>query len=231
MLHDAAAMMEDGFLGVVMLDTRFPRPLGDVGHPGTFERAGIPTRHLVVEGATPTRVVLDQGRAVAVNDFVAAVQSLAAQGARLITTSCGFLARHHDALAACVSVPVLSSSLLLCRYLAHVGIVTIDAESLGHPELSGAQVPEGSPIQGVAAQSEFAQRILGNDDQLDMEQAQRDVVAAAQTLVQRAPWVQNVVLECTNMPPYREAVRAAVGRPVHDLETLVLSTWQLLQAR
>ena len=37
-----------GFLGVVMLDTRFPRPPGDVGHPDAF---GVPVRRHVVRGA------------------------------------------------------------------------------------------------------------------------------------------------------------------------------------
>lgn len=222
--------MKGGFLGVVMLDTKFPRPVGDIGNRATFERAGIPVRYMVVKGATPTRVVLDQGRETPIDDFAAAVQSLASQGASLITTSCGFLARHQDALAACVGVPVLSSSLLQCRQLEQAGIITIEAGSLGQPELRGARVPEGTPIQGVAPHSEFAQRILRNDDQLDVEQAQRDVVAAARSLIQRAPRVRHVVLECTNMPPYRDAVQHAVGRPVHDLETLVLNTWHSMQA-
>ena len=43
-----------GFLGVVMLDTRFPRPPGDVGHPDTFD---VATRRYVVRGAWPAKVV------------------------------------------------------------------------------------------------------------------------------------------------------------------------------
>ena len=46
-----------GFLGVLMLDTRFPRPPGDVGNPQTYARAGIPVRFLTVEGASPRRIV------------------------------------------------------------------------------------------------------------------------------------------------------------------------------
>ncbi|CAA9432754.1 MAG: hypothetical protein AVDCRST_MAG51-2747, partial [uncultured Ramlibacter sp.] len=37
-----------------MLDTRFPRLAGDIGHPQSFGRA---VRHAVVEGAWPDRVV------------------------------------------------------------------------------------------------------------------------------------------------------------------------------
>ena len=43
-----------GFLGVLMLDTRFPRVPGDVGNPASF---AIPVKHRVVAGASPQRVV------------------------------------------------------------------------------------------------------------------------------------------------------------------------------
>ena len=37
-------------LGILMLDTRFPRIPGDVGNPATWD---FPVRYRVVEGATP----------------------------------------------------------------------------------------------------------------------------------------------------------------------------------
>ena len=43
-------MHTPGFLGVLMLDTRFPRPPGDVGNAQTYERAGIPVRFVTVQG-------------------------------------------------------------------------------------------------------------------------------------------------------------------------------------
>jgi hypothetical protein len=38
------------FLGVLMLETRFPRVLGDIGNPASF---AIPVRHCIVAGASP----------------------------------------------------------------------------------------------------------------------------------------------------------------------------------
>jgi hypothetical protein len=54
------------------------------------------------------------------------------------------------------------------------------------------------------------------------------VVAAALELVRRHPGVTEIVLECTNMPPYRDAVARATGRAVHDIETLLLAEWAAL---
>jgi hypothetical protein len=212
------------FLGILLLDTRFPRPLGDVGNPHSFSAAGIPTRHWTVRGASPERVVT-QADASLLPDFVAGAQALAADGAVLIGTSCGFLVAHQAALHAAVGVPVLTSSLLLARQVPKPGIVTIDAVALTEAVLTAGGVPSSCPVQGVAPDSEFCRRILGDHSQLDTAQAQLDVVHAALRLVHRHPDVQTIVLECTNMPPYRSAVERATGRRVVDAQTMLIDAW------
>ncbi len=82
-----------GFLGVLMLDTRFPRPPGDVGNPETYARAGIPVHFFTVEGASPKRIV-EEADPRLIQPFVDAAVRLVAQGASMITTSCGFLAAY-----------------------------------------------------------------------------------------------------------------------------------------
>jgi hypothetical protein len=225
--RDAAA---GGFLGILMLDTRFPRPLGDVGHPGTFERAGIPVRFVTVHGASPERIVKEADPAL-LQPFIDAAVGLARDGAALLSTSCGFLAAYQAALASAVAVPVVSSSLLQAARFPKPGIVTIDAAALGPAVLRGAGVPAGTPVQGVAPGCEFQRRILSNDATLDLQQAEQDVVSASLRLVQAHPAVTDIVLECTNMPPYRQAVARATGRAVHDIETLLIGEWAALMGR
>lgn len=214
-----------GFLGVVMLDTRFPRLPGDIGHPDAF---GVPVRQRVVRGAGPGKIVQTAAglRAAGVAPaFVQAVQALASEGALAITTSCGFLVLLQQELQAAATVPVVTSSLLqlpgLLAQQRKVGVLTISAAALGADHLLAAGVPQGRLqdvlVQGVDPASEFAAAILGNRETMDVEKAQRDVVAAALALKQREPSLQAVVLECTNLPPYREAVEAATG----------LKTWAL----
>ncbi|MFW5329042.1 aspartate/glutamate racemase family protein [Hydrogenophaga sp. ZJX-1] len=214
----------EGCLGVIMLDTRFPRPPGDIGSPVTWERAGIPVRFVTVPGASARRVVQAQDPAL-LEPFVAATRSLARQGARLITTSCGFLAGWQAELQAAVDVPVITSSLLQCARLPSPGIVTFDAASLQAGLLQRAGVPAGTPAEGLRPGCELQSRILADDTSLDLRQASDDVVEAAMRLVARHPEVQHLVLECTNMPPYRAAVAQATGRPVHDLESWLQEIW------
>jgi len=208
-----------GFLGVLMLDTRFPRPPGDIGHPQSF---GVPVRQLVVQGAWPARIVAS---AAALRDsglaetFCGHARELERQGARAITTSCGFLVLLQRELQDAVTVPVVTSSLLqlpgLLELDEQVGVLTISAEHLGREHLSAAGVAAARQgdvlVQGVDPEGEFARAILGNRGEMDLARAQADVVSAALALKKRAPHLRSVVLECTNMPPYAQAVHEATG--------------------
>lgn len=226
---DPTTAAPPGFLGLLMLDTRFPRPPGDVGNPQTYARAGIPARFVTVRGASPRKIVQEADPAF-LQPFIDAAVGLARDGAALISTSCGFLARYQDALQAAVPVPVVTSSLLQCRGLARVGIVTFDAASLERAVLDAAGVPANAVVEGLAPGCEMQARILENAIDMDLREVERNVVAAAERLARRAPGLSDIVLECTNMPPYREAVARATGLPVHDIETLLLRTWRALAA-
>lgn len=216
----------DGFLGVVMLDTKFPRPEGDIGHPSAF---GVPTRRCVITGAWPEKIVqsgasLRKGRLVA--PILQLVRRLEQDGAKAITTSCGFLVLLQKEMQAQVKIPVITSSLLqlpgLLAQHARVGVLTISSSKLGVEHLRAAGVPRERMtdvvVQGVDATSEFATAILGNRPEMDSEKAAADVLAAALALKQREPSLTCVVLECTNMPPYRAAIEAATG----------MKTWALV---
>lgn len=207
------------FLGIVMLDTQFPRPLGDIGHLNTFD---VPVHQEIVRSVWPDKVVLSAAslrQARIVPAFQGVVRNLDRRGARAITTSCGFLVLLQKELQLVTKVPVVTSSLLLLPKLLQtqqrVGVLTISARYLGAEHLRSAGVPKDRlqdvVVQGVAPNSEFATCILGNQQQMDVAQAERDVVAAAVALQTRAPDLQTLVLECTNMPPYIAALEAATG--------------------
>lgn len=200
-----------------MLDTRFPRPLGDIGHPHSF---GCVTRHQVVRGAWPNEIVsspaLLHAQAPA---FEHAVRALVNQGVCAITTSCGFLVLLQQQLQAVSAVPVRSSSLLqlpgLLGQAQQVGVLTISAQALTPAHLRAAGVPPARLVdvlvQGLSTQTHFVQAILGNATALDLARAEAEVVEAALTLQRRAPHLQTLVLECTNLPPYAAAIEAATG--------------------
>jgi hypothetical protein len=205
------------WLGILMLQTRFPRPPGDVGHPASWR---MPVRYRTVAGASPQRVVREADPSL-LAPFIDAARALQAEGASAITTSCGFLVRHQDALQAALDVPVWTSSLLALPTLSRPGVITVDAQSLA--------LNDGTPVEGLAPGCALQRMLLDDLPSLDARAAQADTVAAATRLVQRHADIESLVLECTNLPPYAAAVQRATGRPVHHLMTFVHERWEPLQ--
>jgi hypothetical protein len=211
-------------LGILMLDTRFPRPPGDVGNVASWS---MPVRYRVVAGASPQRVVRE-GDPALLGPFIEAARALAAEGVTAITTSCGFLVRWQRELAAAVPVPLWSSALLALPAIARPGIVTVDAASLGALELAASGGAPTTPIEGLAPGCPLQRTLLQDLPELDLAAAEADTVAAAQRLLARHPEVDSLVFECTNLPPYAAAVQRTTGRPVHHLMTLVHERWKAL---
>ena len=206
-------------LGLLMLQTRFPRPLGDVGHPQTF---AFPVRQCVVQGATPERVV--RGRdPTALQPFVEAARALVAQGCDAIGTSCGFLALWQRELQAALPVPVWTSSLLQLADMPgrQCGVITIEAASLTAAHLQAVGADPATPVEGITPGSALHRTLLQDLPQLDEADAQAQVLAAAARLCARHPHIDTLVLECTNLPPYAQALRLATGLTVLDVTTLL----------
>ena len=204
-------------LGILMLQTRFPRPLGDIGHAGSFR---FPVRYAVVPGATPSAVVHGQDAAL-LAPFIEAGLALVAQGATAISTSCGFLARWQRELQAALPVPVWSSSLMKLAELRgqglSCGVITIDAAALMPGHFDAVAADPSTPVEGITPGSPLQRTLLLDLPQLDAADAQAQVLAAAARLLQREPQLDALLLECTNLPPYATALRAATGLPVHDI--------------
>ena len=95
-------------VGILMLDTRFPRIPGDMGNAATWP---FPVLYKVVPGASPRRVVHDKAAGL-LDSFLDAAEELVRLGADGITTTCGFLSLFQREIAAHVGVPVATSSLM-----------------------------------------------------------------------------------------------------------------------
>ena len=211
-------------VGILMLEARFPRVHGDMGHAGTWP---FPVHYRVVRGASPERVV--RGKATGLLDlFIDAARDLVAHGADGITTNCGFLSLYQAELATALDCPVATSSLMQINLVnatlppgKRAGILTISASTLTTEHLENAGVPCDTPIATTEGRREFTRAILGDELELDVAAARQDNVDAAVELRDAHPNVGAIVLECTNMTPYAADIRAATGLPTYSMVSFV----------
>ncbi len=211
-------------VGILMLEARFPRIPGDMGNATSWD---FPVHYKIVRGASPDRVVR-QGATGLLDDFIDAARELVADGVDGITTNCGFLSVFQRDIAAAVGVPVATSSLMQVSMVnallppgKRAGILTISGSTLTPAHLAAANAPMDTPIGTTEGGREFTRAILGNEMELDVAAAQADNVEAALALSADNPDLGAIVLECTNMVPYANAIRTATGLPVFSIHNFV----------
>jgi len=211
-------------VGILMLDACFPRIPGDIGNALTWS---FPVHYRVVRGATPDKVVRHRG-AGTLERFIDAAKDLVDSGADGITTNCGFLALMQKELAAAVSVPVATSSLMQVPWVQSLlppgkrtGIITISKASLGEDHLRAAGIPLDTPVVGTDDGRIFTAAILDSHTEIDFEDCRQDVVDSANTLVNQHNDLGAIVLECTNMVPYAADIRKATNLPVFSIYSFI----------
>ena len=210
-------------VGILMLDTRFPRIPGDMCNALTWP---FPVLFKVVRGATAAGVA-ERSRGMR-EDFMAAGQELVAEGADGITTNVGYLSLFQDELAERCGVPVAASSLMQIPFVERLlppgrraGVVTVSTVTLDADHLEAAGARPDTPVAGTENGREFHRFIRENDTEMNVAAAEQDLLDAGRDLVGRHPEVGAVVLECTNMVPYARALSEDLRLPVYSIYSFI----------
>ncbi len=214
------------FLGILMLDTRFERPIGDAGNPASYP---FPAHLAVVEGAGSLDIVKDgKPSDTLTKAFIKTAQRLEAEGATALTSTCGFLITIQDEIARSVSIPVLLSALGFYSHVrqlhpeGQIGILTASKAALGNAPLTAAGINEDEVvIEGLERCEAFAKVILRPKSEQSGSIAQSDIelalITKAHHMMVNHPDIEAFLLECGNLPPYQDALRQATGLPVYSL--------------
>ncbi len=220
-------------IGVIMLKTAFPRPCGDIGNAETFGGQGL---FETVEAATIARVIDGDPRGSnLIQGFLVARDRLVARGAGLVTTSCGVLALHQERLQQGCPVPVVASSLFQLPVRdaefgpqGQIGVMCMDSCSIGPAHLLATGARADTPLIGLEDGLEIYPVLRRNraDVPLDPARAEADVISAGRRMVEMHPNIAAIVLECTNLPPYRAALSHSLGLPVYDILTWIDEVWR-----
>ncbi len=211
-------------VGILMLDTKWPRPPGDTGNARTWP---FPVIYKVIPGASARVVIHEQGKGLG-QAFLDGAAELVKEGADGITTTGGFLAIFQDQLAAHVKVPVASSSLLQIPLVQRllppgkrVGVLSVHGDRITPEHWQACGAPLDTPVIGTEGGREFTRVLLQDEMEMDYALAEQDILEAGEKLLKKHPEVGALVLECHNLAPYSRALNDLLRIPIYDVYTFV----------
>jgi Asp/Glu/hydantoin racemase len=220
-------------IGVLMLDTSFPRPPGDIGNARSYD---FPVRYKTVRGAVQSKIMGHAPDAALIEPFIAAARELERDGVGAITTSCGFLTPFQKQLAAAVNIPVFVSALIQAPLIhamlppgRKIGVFTERAQFITESHFQGVgwssrDIPVH--VKGMKPDAVFPQVYIGNANELDTDILTAEMVEMARAFMAECPEAGAILFECTNMCPFSHAVREATDLPVFDINTMINWFWR-----
>ncbi|KAK1534862.1 uncharacterized protein CCOS01_03614 [Colletotrichum costaricense] len=216
-------------LGFIAIEVDIHRPPGDPYNERTWP---FPLIREMAEGSKVSQVVTSSSYdSTFIDRFVDAGLRLAARGCVGIITSCGFLALAQSELTARLPIPIATSSLAQLPSILpllppdkSVGVLTYDESRLGSQHLASfvpAQALSKIVIRGVPPDGHL-RGTIGRGAPYVHADIEAELVGVAKSFVASRPDIRILVLECTNMPPFSEAIfRALDGKiPVYDVYTM-----------
>ncbi|BHH86162.1 aspartate/glutamate racemase family protein [Desulforhopalus sp. 52FAK] len=224
-------ILKGGFLhydtpiGVLCLESMFPKPRGHVRNPRTYD---FPTICSVVKGVDIPKLLFDPQPEL-LQPFIDAAQQLERDGVAAITGSCGFLARFQTELAEAVDIPIFVSSLVQLPFLrlihgtsAQIGILTASAKALTVDHFNNAASDINDyVIGGMEGYPEFWETIIeGKRNDFDMVKLEEEICHSADELVSNNN-LDALLLECTDLSAFAHQIQKTTQVPVYDINSLV----------
>lgn len=215
-------------IGIMMLDTSFPRMRGDIGNAWTFP---FPVRYKIVRDVFRGSTLPRDADEVLLNALRDAARELERDGCKAITTSCGFLAGFQQELAEAVHIPVFTSTLALVPMIRpmirrdqKIAIFTEKKEFMTESLFnkngwSSKDIPV--KVYGMDENSAFNDLIIRNSSEGDLSRIQKEVELLMKQFESEAWDVGAIVLECQNLAPFGKTIQEMSGLPVFGINQLV----------
>lgn len=224
-------MLRTGFniygikIGILCLESYYSKLPGHIKNASTFE---FPVRYKIVKGATPERII-ELADMSLLEPFIEAARELEKEGIEAITTSCGFLCLFQKEIAEAVNIPVFTSSLIQVPMLSKmlgkhkkVGIITASKSLLTSKHFTAAGIdPSSVRVVGMDGKEEFNKIIMKRETTvLNVDKLRDEVLAVVKELIEGPDDLGAIVLECTDLSPFLNDIRAITRLPIFDIVTL-----------
>ena len=208
-------------IGILLFKSAGQKMPGDPGHPDTY---AFPVAYGWVEGSFQSLV---EGSPGARQNLIRQAQALARQGVRAIVGDCGLMGLYQADIANAVEVPVAASSLALIPFLLStfaaeksLGIITGDTSLLHRRHLPPDTPANRLIIAGMQAQPHFRAVVMERSAPLDPRRLCEETIAVAKSLA-AAGDLGALLLECSNLAPFRYDVARGLNLPVFDINSAV----------
>jgi hypothetical protein len=211
-------------LGVVRLDYDYPPSAGDIDHPGSFDYRVI---FRCVPGLTFEMCQSGRMTPPVLEQFKKAIKWLEKEGAVGITGDCGFMMAFQVIARRTAKVPVFMSSMVQCPMVSvaidmyeKILVLTANSESL-KPQKEVLLEHCGFEVTSDRFVIRGCQDVPGFDavskgEKVDVEKVTPGIVKLVLSILDKQPAIRAVVSECTELPPYSDAIRHATKLPVFD---------------
>jgi Asp/Glu/hydantoin racemase len=202
-----------------LVETHVP---GDTAHAETYD---YPVLFKVVEEAVGDKVLA--GDTSIRPAIIAAAQDLERMGVKAISSNCGFMLHHQDAVRRAVNIPVVLSSLLQLPTLSRMIdpnkkiAILAGAKELITPEflkLAGLGTETKVVVGSIEHTTEF-QNFMTAD--LDTDAFQARLEESADALFTEHDDIGAILLECAIFTPYAAALQRRYGLPTADFVSLI----------
>lgn len=215
-------------LGVIRLDWHYHPVPGDVGSSDSFE---YPVYYRAVPGLTfevcQSGVMTPEIR----EHFKEAIRYLDKdKGVSVITSDCGFFMWFQREARLYTSKPVVMSSLCILPALhsslgsdGKIAILSANSTSLEPMHDTCAQECGVDWNQDcyvlVGCQDVDGFEAVASGAPVDLEKVTPGIVKKAKEVIAKHRNIHAILMECTQLPPFSDDVRAATGLPVYDIVT------------
>lgn len=219
--------------GILCLESYYSKLPGHIKNASTFE---FPVRYKIVKGATPERII-ELADMSLLEPFIEAARELEKEGIEAITTSCGFLCLFQKEIAEAVNIPVFTSSLIQVPMLSKmlgkhrkVGIITASKSLLTSKHFTAAGIdPSSVRVVGMDGKEEFNKIIIKRKTTvLNVDKLRDEVLAIVKELIEGPDDLGAIVLECTDLSPFIDDIRAITRLPIFDIVTLTKMVYNSL---
>lgn len=212
-------------VGILYLDENsYPVIPGNVANYSTYP---FPVHYKLVPDCTAQRL-LNNDRSLE-KGIIEAVKQLQSEGAKVISSACGFFGNFQEQAANAVNIPVFLSSLVQLPIIEiglkpgqKIGILTAYENGLTESLLKSCGVKDSSNlIMGDLSKGKEFSLISNGTGTLHNEKLCDEIVKMAIEITTKYPEIGAILLECSDLPPYAFAIQQAVQLPVYDFITLI----------